>query len=381
MASLPNNTFASPGNPFYAAIGSGGGGGGGGGSTLQSPASIIPASTGSVQLTLPATGAAGSSILLSGTTQNTVNFLQTGAGGEGYITGIADPDGSYVIQSGGAANPAIQYFGDTDRHLTLGDSGTGNVFIKNALQVQDIITSATNGINIEVTGDTTAAIYQSSGASILSLGASNTHKDIIELADNAGVVPGAYIFGQSTGGGKTNPIVISGGAQGAAPNTIYSGVASNGTLTLGSSAARTDQITLTDTTVTIGKYIDLATDLIIPPVFPCMIARQAKASPINGGTTALPMAGLPDGFYLGLVQPTTAGSTDVPSVTCQFSFNFYVQNQLCVAGGVAQNTAGNVFTQPAVGQATISFQNNSGNNILADVLICQMTGATTGWGR
>lgn len=378
MASLPNNTFASPGNPFYAAIGSGGGGGGGG-STLQSPASIIPASNGSVALGLPATGAASSTILLSGTSQLNVNFLQTG--GEGYITGIVDPDGSYEISSGGAANPAIQYFGETTRNLTLGDGGNGAVFIRNALQVLDTVTSATNGVNIQVTGNTTAQIYQSSGASILGLGASATHPDIIELADNAGVTPGAYIFGQSTGAGKTNPIVVTGGAQGSAPNTIYSGVANSGTLTLGSSAARTDQITLTDTTVTIGKYIDATPDVIVPPVFPCMIARVALAAPIGGGLSSITMAGLPDGFYMGLLQPTTAGSTDVPSVTSQLSFNFYVQNQLCVAGGVSQNTAGNVFTQPASGQATISFQNNSGNNILSEVLICQMTGATTGWGR
>lgn len=378
MATLPNNTFASPNNPFYAAVGSGGGGGGGG-STLQSPASIIPAANGSVQLGLPATGAAASNILLSGTTQLNVNFLRTGS--DGYITGMVDPDGSYEISSGGAATPALQYFAETSRNLTLGDGGNGIVLIRNALQVQDTVTSATNGINIEVTGDTTAAIYQSSGASILSLGASNTHKDIIELADNAGVVPGAYIFGQSTGGGKTNPILITGGAQGAAQNAIYSGVANTGTLTLGSSAARTDQITLSDTVVTIGKFIDATPDIIVPPVFPCMVARIGAASPITGGLTVISMAGLPDGFYMGLVQPTTAGSTDVPSVTCQFSFNFYVQNQLCVAGGVAQNTAGNVFTQPAVGQATISFQNNSGNNIIAEVLICQVTGATTGWGR
>ena len=272
MATLPTNSFASPGNPFYAAIGSGGGGGGGG-STLQSPASIIPAANGSVQLGLPATGAAVSNILLSGTTQLNVNFLR--AGTEGYITGMVDPDGSYEISSGGAPTPALQYFAETTRNLSLGDGGNGIVLIRNALQVQDTVTSATNGINIEVTGDTTASIYQSSGASVLSLGASNTHKDIIQLADNAGIVPGAYIFGQSTGGSKSNPILISGGAQGSTPNSIYSGVANTGTLALGSSAAVPNSIVMTDASTIIRNQA--------PPV------GASTLCSINGSTTVIPV--------------------------------------------------------------------------------------------
>jgi hypothetical protein len=409
MASLPNNTFASPGNPFYAAIGSGGGGGGGG-SSLQSPASIIPAVNGSVQLSLPATigSAGGSSILISGSTQTTVNFLQDG--GDGYITGIVDPDGSYEISSGGAANPVLQYFGETTRNLTLGDGGNGAVFIRNALQVQDTVTSATNGINIQVTGNTTGEIYDSVATQgTLSIGSSAAFTDTLSVSDvpipspatanyvqingAAGQVPLVLNGAQGSGGGcgiypksasgissslnlgasllTTGAVKIQqsgdvafvdvggnggqsvrlrGVTAGASVQTgiISSDAGANGQLQFQGSSGSPNSVNLTDTTCTFDQQIVEQ----VPGTVTYSPGIALPNATRGAGTYTFSIASYATGLYMLMIRVANSNITDGATVNNLFSSLIYIQQQstpgtsVVVGGGAAGNQ--NVFSTPIV---------------------------------
>jgi hypothetical protein len=410
MASLPTNTFASPGNPFYAAIGSGGGGGGGG-SSLQSPASIIPAGNGSVQLGLTATGGAASSILLSGSTQNTVGFLQTG--GDGYITGIVDPDGSYEISSGGAANPVLQYFGETTRNLTLGDGGTGAVFIRNALQVQDTVTSATNGINIQVTGNTTGEIYDSVATQgTLSIGSSAAFTNTLSVSDVTIPSPATANYVQINGAAGQVPLVIngaqgSGGGCGIYPKSasgitsslnlgasllttgavkiqqtgdvafvdvggnggqsvrlrgvqagasVQTGIISsdagiNGQLQFQGSSGSANSVNLTDTTCTFDQQIvqQVAGTVTYSPAIALPNATRGN------GTYDFSIATYPTGLWLLMVRVNNTNITDSPTLANMFSTLLYIQQQSTpgtsvVVGGGSDGAAisNQLFATPIV---------------------------------
>jgi hypothetical protein len=108
MASLPNNTFASPGNPFYALVA---GGGGGGGSSLQSPATITPDANGAVALSMTATdvGNDGAIFVISNTAGGgganlTISDTSPSQGSTSVLTLVNEVSGGSVIAMGTAQN-------------------------------------------------------------------------------------------------------------------------------------------------------------------------------------------------------------------------------------------------------------------------------------
>ena len=245
--------------------------------------------------------------------------------------------------------------------LTMsGSAGTGN-----------LIVGGNGGAGLQLIGGSTDVLNAIrpavATAGALSIGASQDTSGLLVLSGSAG--SGNIIVGGNGGGG----LQLVGGTTNAL-NVIRPAVASAGTLSIGSSFTTSpNQIVIQDTSLQLGK------DVTVAPNYPCMTTRLAVTTPIGGGLTTISMGGLPDGYYLGLLQPKGSGTTDVPTLTACLTFNFYVRSNLIVSGGVAQNTAGNVFTQPQSGQGAISFQNNSGNNILADIVLSQMCGPVVGY--
>jgi hypothetical protein len=113
-----------------------------------------------------------------------------------------------------------------------------------------------------------------------------------------------------------------------------------------------------------------------------MTVIQALPGALRGaGTYPISLAGVgfSDGLYICMVTPfSPTGPTDPSSYSSMFSFNFYVKNNLCVAGGVGTNTSGNVYIQPQSGLAGLDFV-VSGANTYLGVVIIKQTGVIAGF--
>ena len=130
MSTLPNNTFASPGNPFYALEG------GGGGDSLQSPVNLLPEAGGNQSL----------------------NIIATTGGGEATVT-ISSTNGNdalLVIQNTVGGNSTLQMGTTGAGAVYFGTNGDGNIAIANAGDSIPIMEINTGGAAVTI-GSTNAA--------------------------------------------------------------------------------------------------------------------------------------------------------------------------------------------------------------------------------
>ena len=274
MASLPNNTFASPGNPYYALVDTSGPAQPA--SSLQSPASIIPDGAGNIQLDLIATagdsqiqveaqGAAdGASIIIE--SQGGIASLGllggTAFGSVINMTGITPGGKTAVIQQSGAApylftmaaapaqvnqSPFLNY-NPTAGVLILGDNlPTGSVSLQAPLIVRAAPSNG-NAVQIQSTSATTANIFNTvADAGGLLFGSSAACPATLAVADTAGV--GTQFVAVGNGIGTTN-LRLQGGSTAQPIPIVNTSAASAGALNIGPSVINQGLIALTDTGTT-----------------------------------------------------------------------------------------------------------------------------------
>ena len=250
MSSLPNNTFASPGNPFYALVGSGGGGSA---NSLQSPATVIPAAgDGSISLTADATGTGNA--FLSVTSQqigrinvdgnNAMVTIGEGAGTQPLAI-LNNGAGVLSIQSGLSANsPDTASFDMVNNIVNMANPlAVGSVFLNAATTITSSGTRpAPSGITLTPTSATVSNIGQAvpAGGSLV-LGSSIASPDTLIVADAAG--SGTVAVGGNAG----SSIVMTGGAGASQTSIITTSATGVGSLLLGASAANDRTIFINDT--------------------------------------------------------------------------------------------------------------------------------------
>jgi hypothetical protein len=262
MSALPNNTFASPGNPYYALEG------GGGGDSLQSPVSLLPEAGGNQSLSIVAsTGSGEADILVSSTNGNdatiTINSTQGGdaaiaigqgavPGGSGYalITapGAVVGGGQIQIENGSGTGGSIATFDTVGNQVYLGGiAAAGLTTVRNGLRVNDqfVVPDPTAGIGLTMTAPLTGVIAMSSATGSLSLGSGSSNPDIIQLTQSS-ASPDTGIC--TIGGNGGENLVILGGtvANPTVGVNLRTDAASSGVMTVGSSVANPDIINLSD---------------------------------------------------------------------------------------------------------------------------------------
>jgi hypothetical protein len=264
MSSLPNNTFASPGNPFYALIGSGGGGGSA--SSLQSPASIIPDGTlGDAVLNVDSAGGASFAALTVRGGATADGDILLGGGGSTYDMKASGVAGNFTIGVQPAQvnqTPFITYSPAGD--LLLGDNVlAGKVLTNQLFQVQGNPANG-NAVQIQSLSATVGNISQASlGSGVLTLGSSATFPNTLQISDVAYLGAGNYV--EVNGAAGQAPLFIS-GAQGIAGECGIHPDATDGSgqLLLGSDNTHVDLIRLSSTATSL-KNLGGAPQLLFGP--------------------------------------------------------------------------------------------------------------------
>lgn len=237
MASLPNNTFASPGNPYFALADAGGGGPVAPANSLQSTATIIPdAALGDAVLNIDSAGGASFAALTVRGGATADGDILLGGGGVTYdfkssgATGVLSV-GVQPLQVG--QTPFLTY-APGNGVVTLGDNITNSTIkTQGALQVQSAPSNG-NAVQIQSTSATTANIFNTclSGGGLL-FGSSVACPATLAVADTAGV--GTQFVAVGNGIGTTN-MRLQGGSAGLNVPIVATSAADAGTLCLGSSA-------------------------------------------------------------------------------------------------------------------------------------------------
>ena len=374
---LGSLTQANPQSYFFALASQGPGAG------IQSPASVIPDGTGNTTLALTATGTAGASAISvtgSAGVPGGSGAITVGGFGTVYRAAVLDNSGVFQIGLNSSAPPVIQYDSQVTHQLLLGDkSGAASASVQTNVPfiVRDYTNDPTvaNGLGMEVASPTLSTIANTlASGGTLNIGSSLAASSTLVVSD----VPshGAANYIQVKGGVGSVPLFVS-GAQGiggtcyifpdAVPPTASQ-------LRLGSDSSNSDVLLISSSAVTVGTQA-------IPPVYPCMVARQALPPPAiaySVGSYSLTMAGLPDGLYLATVYPVGAGTTDLNTLGSCFSTNFVVKGGLCVRGGAATNNTGDVVMYPASGLASILFGITLAINYYFAIDFFQLSGAVPG---
>lgn len=273
MSSLPNNTFASPGNPYYALVDTGGGGS----ASLQSPVNLIPEADGTQSLEMVAsTGTGNASLLVASATgnQSTITIGNTGGGDAALVIGKTTlptgavrvvvpggivPGGELQIENGSGGTPPVATFDTINNAVTLGGATTaGGTTVRNGLQVNDeFVTGDAFGISITMTAPLTGVIATTGATGSLSLGSSSLNPDIIQLTQGASAADTGVC---TIGGNGGENLVVLGGTVGS-PRVIVrtdSAAASAGTLCLGASVSNPQTVFITDPNgVANAGYVDI----------------------------------------------------------------------------------------------------------------------------
>lgn len=358
-------------------------GGGANASTLESPAQITPDATGTVSLTMDATGTANSVLTIStpGTGAAVLNLTNTGTGpsvinmgplGEGVSLAVENAFPNALAVKDPATGNTVAQIDVGINNIVLGDiTRAGDVVTGASLTVSNDLGGIANAIRIQPATAITGVISQTvADTGLLSIGSSAAFPSILQLSDDG--AEGAAVVGGNIGSG----IQLKGGLN----PRIIANVGNSGRLLLGSSSDFQDQIVLTDTSITVGSTVNVA------PIFTCMTARVALA-PAPGpsfaygsGTRLLPLSGLPDGMYSLMVYPVpgSAGPTDLLTLGACFTTMFIMKTGLCVYGGCGQNSSGDVRTFPSSGLATITFNIIPVGNYYLAIDFFQMAGAVPG---
>jgi len=238
---------SSPGNTYWA------NGGGGAGSTLQSPATILPAVDGSISVTGVAT-AGNATIGIQSVAGDATVFVQGGSYQYGMTANVSNQFQLTKDQS----LPFFQY--DAGTHfMTLGDGLVGGVGVNQILTVGN---NAVAGANTLVMGPTANNVSE-----IL-----NTTQNTGNLIIGCSLANPACIYVRDTGAaGSASVDITSGIASGAlslagedsahfchvAPNFPAAG------LQIGSSSTYPNVIEVTDTGVTVSKELSVSSALAI----------------------------------------------------------------------------------------------------------------------
>lgn len=352
MAGLPNNTFAAPGVPFYAISG-------GAAASLQSPVNVIPNVLEDARINVNA-GVGGSAIVtVIGSATNT-GIVGIGGYGESYTLGVTAAGGAapsvpaFSIGAVGEPNVALSY--DPGTHiLTLSDNdAAGIVFMRNAIAIGDPQGGA-NQLTMTPLSGTESVITQTVAQGTLSIGASSTNNNILEVSD----VPknGAANYVEINGAVGQVPLFIS-AAQGVGGNCYIYPDSPGGAsvMNVGSSQINPSAITMTDNGVA-GSGRTVIANLAPPSLANniCTINGQQATIPNTTSTIVLP-AGvtLTDGLYYFAVNITGVGNPQF-----QASCIVYYNGSVFSTGGSVQSSVdGNgkyLQMYPAGGNMQISF--------------------------
>jgi hypothetical protein len=215
MASLPNNTFASPGNPFYALVADGGGGGG---SSLQSPASITPDANGAVELNM----------ISADTTNATGSFLNivSNAGFGGAQIQLTDTTGSntntaITLQYEGLGTGLVQFIGANkiialtappltgDGQLVIGQGDGGGATITKNVIIDVSNNKVTLGDPVTAVGTTPSVTVTQPLVALQQVNVQGATPGSGMFLDATGAVPSIFgSGGVSLGSVINNPILI-----------------------------------------------------------------------------------------------------------------------------------------------------------------------------
>ena len=254
MSCCANTVQANQQSYFFALSG-----GAGGGSTLQSPASVTPDVTGTATLAVNANLPGGSAAVAVNGGATSSGAITVGGFGTTYRMGVLSAGAlapslpKLQIGLNAAVAPAILYDGG-DHSLTLGDGDPTSAVATNGTLVVRDAAGGGNSILIGVDTATTSFINNLATTTLgvessVTIGSSSTVTENIVIAD-AGTNTAQVVIGGNSGLG----IRFQGGvAAGAA--TIYGNVANSGTMTIGSSAACPNNITVSDTGANTAKVI------------------------------------------------------------------------------------------------------------------------------
>lgn len=249
MSSLPNNTFASPNNPFYALAGGGAAG------ELQSPVSVIPDTTqGDTLLNLTATGTGIAGLTVRGSATGDANIAISG-GGQDYLLKADGASGNLTLEAIPAqvGQGSVVEYQPTTGILSLGDGLAGG-FVET---VQPLFVGATpvngNAVKIASFDATTGTINNTvATAGTVKIGSSVANpQGVAVIDDGAGTATTEFV---GNGGAK---VTIRGGANGVTtPAAIFSGfnAGSPSSLTVGTKLFN-NILTVTDTNGGVGKAV------------------------------------------------------------------------------------------------------------------------------
>ena len=395
MSSLPNNTFASPGNPFYALVDTGGGGGGGSANSLQSPASVIPDGTGAISLVGQGTGNGDASLVIAtavgGTGDAAITVGANGVDYSFYVPGTSTPgltQGNLYI--GQTAQPqAIRVNGSTGVSLLLPTTVTdvlsvtsgantsfttdpttnittiGNPLTAGAVYLNNT-TTVTNsgsrppvgGIVLQQTAAANANISQqvASGAGSLTLGSSVTNPTSIFINDTGGGADTAVVdITKGTGTGVS--LRLQGyGAGTAATVSTNLGTGGGGILNLTSGyndPVLTPAIQIADTAITVNRQMTLKgspaplASWTAPGAAPGTSYIVLKAAGVSVGSFTVDLAPLQTGWsmvYGGVIPGATPVINDKAAF---FAVMVYTDATNVILGGGVGGVAGLVTCQPA----------------------------------
>lgn len=382
MASLPTNTFASPGNPYYALVDTGGGGSA---SSLQSPASVLPGPQGNVSLTMASTDPLANSTLFINSADGLaiLNLDANDVGGafinmnglNGAPFFVTNATGVAPFQYTMTASPArvgqtpFLTYDPSAGTLALGDSlPAGAVVTNQPLRVQSAPTngnsvviasesSSRGSISNTVTGANlqgTLSLNPTAGTPVLTVfnnGSGGTNTTFADNGEGAIIIQGGIPTGP--GGIPINPrIYASLLAAPATPITLNLGTETNQDIlklsdTPNPNATVTGDIVITGTALVNGSLT--TDDIVLTGV------SSAIQVPGQGGAGQPPV-----GINMSVSQTRIAHLELAPYVNGSFnsgivgqaSFNFNI-NSTGQAAGVIGNTGAQVGGPGALGDLAL----------------------------
>ena len=361
MASLPNNTFASPGNPFFAFVGAGGGGGGGTPSSLQSPATILPAPDGTISLRgdTPAGSNAPASIALTagngfvGDTGQTSLFLSSP--NKNYINFYDPTDTGIEISCDPSTQPNVLNISDSATNTVasfntvanavnllspLGVVGGSNTAYINgtAIVTSSATRPAPSGITLLPTSPTISNILNTcaSGGALI-FGSSQACTSTVGVVDTIGAGT-AFVSVNSSG---SQSLRLQGGTLGNNIPIIATNSANSGTLVLAPSAANQQVMYIRDGLTADTGYVDVtagsgnygAVRLTGAPAANPLISTVSTNSATGGG---------------GILNLTTGYNDSVTAPAIQIADNGITTFRQIGMAGAGAPLAG--WTAPGVGQ-------------------------------
>jgi len=370
MACLANTVQANPDSFYFALSGSEGPG-----ASLQSPANVIPAANGTVNLNMVAsTGVGDATLTISSTNGNNAALdLVSTAGGNTYITmGEALGDKVAILNSSGTSgvlaitndSTSTPFFlVDTVNNnvsvgaLSGGGVAVGTVTIQEALIIRDGAAGIGNSLGLSPTSPGASVISQTvASAGILNLGSSLANPAGLSISDIA--LPGQFNY-TIVNGTSGNPGLVLQGAQGGAGicGIRVNAVAGSGSLVLGSDNTNTGLINITNTATTVNNLGGA----------PQVLLAQQNLAPGATGTIPTPTG---EGLYCIMgcsAGPGSSGQSRQAQVNVMAYVNSSGRIQMGGSGIADIGSVGGTdafILIPIDGSSTMFYQNNGSQSVL-----------------